>query len=178
MISTKGDKKIIVLSSALHLSGKKKILFDDINMKGSEYGGFDRYAHSKLANVMFARELNKKLEKDGADIKCYSVHPGIIKTELHRYHNIFVRSAEFLFSPLLTFFRKNIEQGAATTIFALVCKDVKGGSYLENCGVGKELGYALNDGECEKLWNVSEELTKTYYPKSLLIYDVNRTISF
>jgi NAD(P)-dependent dehydrogenase (short-subunit alcohol dehydrogenase family) len=83
MAKSKGEKRIVVLSSGLHKSGEKKILFEDFQM-GKNYSGLSpRYAHSKLANVMFARELNKKLTNDNIDITVNSVHPGIIKTEFH-----------------------------------------------------------------------------------------------
>ena len=82
MKKTEGEKRIVVLSSALHSQGEKKILFDDFEMEKTYIGYTPRYSQSKLANVMFSNELNKKLQNDKIDIQVNSVHPGVIKTEL------------------------------------------------------------------------------------------------
>lgn len=166
MNKSEGEKRVVVLSSALHQGAEKKILWDDFQMK-KEYSGYQpRYSHSKLANVMFANELQRKLTKDGIDITVNSVHPGVIQTELHRKDSIvFHILSGFLLLPVAALFRKNIYQGVATTIYGSVHPELKGkgGLYLSNCGPEEPLEYAKNQEECEKLWKLSEELTKVEY---------------
>eukprot|EP01080_Neovahlkampfia_damariscottae_P006955 gene6955-11117_t len=166
MKETKGEKRIVVLSSALHSSGEKKILFDDFEMEKSYVGYTPRYSHSKLANVMFANELNKKLKNDKIDITVNSVHPGIITTELHRDDGVGKKIANVFIAPLLNLVKKNIGQGAATSVFAAVHPEMEGigGCYLSNCKIIDPLKYAENDDNCKQLWELTEKLSNEKYP--------------
>jgi NAD(P)-dependent dehydrogenase (short-subunit alcohol dehydrogenase family) len=78
-----GEGRIINVSSVAHEMGTGDINFDDINYNNF-YSPFLAYSQSKLANIMFSNELNNKLKVDNIPIYTYSLHPGVIYTNLCR----------------------------------------------------------------------------------------------
>jgi len=153
--------RIISLSSAAHESGK--IDFNHLTYEKRNYGkGYEAYSNSKLANLLFARLLNAKLEKSNINIKAFAVHPGVIKTELGRDSAMLTGA---LYTALF-FMLKDVPQGAATTLYAAVSPDLedKGGNYLEDCAVSKSKNQQVNDECAEELWQYSEQKTKIIYP--------------
>lgn len=76
--------RVVTLASVAHIPGT--IHFDNINLKNS-YTPLKAYQQSKLANVQFAIELQKRLAKQGSAITSYAVHPGLVRTELGRHFN-------------------------------------------------------------------------------------------
>jgi len=75
--------RIVNLSSLAHTSGKMN--FDDLQHE-KKYVPWEVYSQSKLANIYFTRELDKRLKKDGVNnVKVVSLHPGVVRTELGRY---------------------------------------------------------------------------------------------
>jgi hypothetical protein len=71
-----------------------------------------------------------------------------------------------LMSPILSLLRKNIAQGASTTVYAAVHPDLKGigGKYLDSCKIVPALAYSDDDENCKKLWELTESLTNEKYP--------------
>eukprot|EP01121_Diplochlamys_sp_Union-15-3_P013525 TRINITY_DN4204_c0_g1_i12.p1 TRINITY_DN4204_c0_g1~~TRINITY_DN4204_c0_g1_i12.p1 ORF type:complete len:163 (-),score=24.40 TRINITY_DN4204_c0_g1_i12:334-822(-) len=120
--------RIVNVSSLAHKRGR--IAFEDLNWEKRSYSSFDAYAQSKLANVLFSRELNERLK--GTGVSSYSLHPGVIPTELGRSHWY-----SELFYKLGKPFFKTIPQGAATTIYVATSPDVAtlGGHYFSDCHV-------------------------------------------
>ena len=90
--------RIVSTSSIAHKRGK--ILFDDINAE-KHYNTLARYAMSKLANLYFAYELQRRLSAAGDDVISVAAHPGIADTELSRYLPRALMLAAALFRPLL-----------------------------------------------------------------------------
>jgi len=133
--------------------------FDDINSTKS-YSPQGAYGNSKLANVLFSRELNKRLESKG--IKSVSLHPGVVLTEIWRHaeETWYLKIALALSSPLRYYMSKNALQGAQTSIYCAVCDfdELKGGEYYADCKPDKMNKEARNDEFANKLWEVSEEL--------------------
>eukprot|EP01080_Neovahlkampfia_damariscottae_P007433 gene7433-11756_t len=165
MKKSDGERRIVVLSSDAHKFGSQKINFDDFLWENS-YNRLGSYGQSKLANILFSNELNDLLKSDSIPITVNSLHPGVIPgTELTRDFPWIIRIGSFLFLPFLQLFMKSVEQGAATTIFAVVSKELqdKGGLYLENSHISKAIDYAYNKEEAKKLWKLSEELTGVSY---------------
>lgn len=77
------EGRIVNLSSLAHGTGKMN--FDDIHHEKS-YVPWDVYSQSKLSNILFTRELEKRLKKEGAtNVKVCALHPGVVRTELGRY---------------------------------------------------------------------------------------------
>jgi len=152
--------RVVALSSIGH--NLADLNFDDLDWKKRSYGtGATAYGASKLANILFAKELNKRCKANRAlnQITAVSLHPGSIDTELGRHSTI-----STVFYKLGFLFNKSIEQGAATTIYCCTAKEVEsqGGSYYDNCNLGKANG--VRDEDIAKLWEVSEQRTSMKWP--------------
>jgi NAD(P)-dependent dehydrogenase (short-subunit alcohol dehydrogenase family) len=148
---TKG--RIVNLSSRLHFRGK--IDFDDLQSEKTPWNSMQVYGNTKLMNVSFTFELQKRLE--GTGVESFAVHPGVIFTELHRDDSGGFR----VFLRLLTsIFGKNTIQGAQTSIYAAISPSVKGkgGSYLADCAVTKPLPQGHDPVISKKLWDISANL--------------------
>ncbi|KAL6255946.1 hypothetical protein P5V15_013183 [Pogonomyrmex californicus] len=155
MQSSSPGCKIINVSSIAHIAAD--IDFDDINMEKS-YAPFKAYMRSKLANILFTNELARRLtEANIHGINVYSLHPGIIPTEISRHGSeTLFPGASYMYNLFARFF-KNVEQGAQTTIYCSVDERTahETGLYYSNCVATKVSGRARNHKYAQKLWNVS-----------------------
>lgn len=79
------NARIVNVSSALYSTGK--IHFDNINLNDGAYEPTKAYAQSKLAQIVFTSEMARRLGQPST-VKCYALHPGIIKTELTRHNRL------------------------------------------------------------------------------------------
>ena len=145
--------RIINVSSIAHRFGSGKIKFDDIHHEKS-YDGWLAYFDSKLANVLFTRELSKLLE--GTHVTANSLHPGYVSTELYRHSMLM----GILLYPLHWYIFKTSEQGAQTTIYCAVSEEMEGvsGKYLKDCHLVEESKGAQDDDAAKELWAVSLRL--------------------
>jgi len=141
--------RIINVSSSLHQRGTIK--FDDLQSEKS-YGQIAAYSQSKLANVLFTRELAKKLK--GTGVTTYSLHPGAVRTDLQRHHNIW--------GSIISPFMKTPVQGAQTTIYCAVNEELaeESGLYYSDCKAVEPSRKAKDDAVAKKLWDISCELVK------------------
>ncbi|XP_060538284.1 dehydrogenase/reductase SDR family member 13-like [Pantherophis guttatus] len=145
--------RIVILSSSGHMYGK--IDFRTFNkptkrlMKGGQ-----SYANSKLANMLHARELAKRLE--GTNVTCYAVHPGIVKTEIARFQP---RWSLWLIWFVRLFIR-NCEAGAQTSIYCATEEGIErlSGRYFVDCQPKVPSPQACDDQLAKKLWEFSERL--------------------
>ena len=153
LLKRSAPSRIINVSSAGHSMGSGKIHFEDINSEKS-YRSWEAYFQSKLANVLFTRELSKRLA--GTNVAVNALHPGAVSTELGRHS--FVSS--FLMEPVKWYFCKTPEQGAQTTIYCAVSEEMEGvsGKYLADCAIKEPSKPAQDDEMAKKLWDLSEEL--------------------
>jgi NAD(P)-dependent dehydrogenase (short-subunit alcohol dehydrogenase family) len=141
--------RVVVLSSALHYQGK--MLWDDLQHERVSFSGPTAYNQSKLANVLFANALARRVEKDGITVN--SVHPGVVATELARGYPKFLVKIFHLF--LLT-----PAQGAQCSLHVATseeCGKVTG-KYFEKSRQKTAAKSALDESAQERLWKVSEEL--------------------
>jgi NAD(P)-dependent dehydrogenase (short-subunit alcohol dehydrogenase family) len=150
--------RVVMVSSLLHRRGR--IFFEDVNLK-TNYEPQLAYAQSKLANILFAKEFNKRWEQKG--IKAVSLHPGVIRTELGRYRlNTFFKRFWFaLITPLWYFFTKSVWYGAQTTVYGAVCEHnlLPGGEYFGDCKISHRLSQeGQNMEDAAKLWKLTEEM--------------------
>ncbi|XP_018586319.1 dehydrogenase/reductase SDR family member 13-like [Scleropages formosus] len=154
-----GGGRVITLSSVAHRWGY--IDFDSL-MATKDLGSgryswqfFQAYCNSKLCNVLFTRELAKRLQ--GTNISCYSVHPGIVRTELSRHISLWQK---VFIEPVAQLLFLDPEAGAQTTLHCALQEGLEplSGSYF-SCCKPQELGArATDDAVARKLWEVSERL--------------------
>ncbi|XP_027348845.1 short-chain dehydrogenase TIC 32, chloroplastic-like isoform X1 [Abrus precatorius] len=150
------EGRIVNLSSIAHnYTYRKGIRFDKIN-KRKGYGNKKAYGQSKLANILHANELSRRLQEEGVNITANSVHPGVIMTPLMRYSSNLMHLLK-----IFTFYIwKNVPQGAATTCYVALHPSVKGvtGKYFVDCNEFKPSVFASNKQLGKKLWDFSKQL--------------------
>ncbi|XP_048136217.1 short-chain dehydrogenase TIC 32, chloroplastic-like isoform X1 [Rhodamnia argentea] len=149
-----------VSSRGHHFAYREGIRFEKINNE-SEYNTIQAYGQSKLANILHANELARRLKEEGVQITANSLHPGAIVTNIARHHSIFN-----VLSNLGKFFLKNVAQGAATTCYVALHPQVKGisGEYFMDSNKAQASSLAQDAELCRKLWDFSISLTD---PKQL-----------
>ncbi|MBL8032621.1 MAG: SDR family oxidoreductase [Leptospiraceae bacterium] len=149
------EGRVVMLSSAAHTAAPKVgIEFD--NLSGDEnYRPWRAYGQSKLANLLFAKELSRRLA--GTKKTANAVHPGVIKTNLSRHMPAVANAAFAAIGPL---FLKSVAQGAATQCYVAVHPDVAGisGEYFADVNIAKPRSDADDAVMAKKLWQVSEEI--------------------
>ena len=162
-----GDARIVSVSSVAHQRGR--IDFDDLNAQKS-YNPTSAYGQSKLANLLFTYELQRRLEKSGSSCIAAAAHPGWTATNLQRYSGFFR-----VLNPILG---QGIDMGALPTLYAATASDVQGGDYYGPGGFMGMHGYpkkvASSEGSHDRdvaarLWDVSEQLTGVTYEFSLSV---------
>jgi NAD(P)-dependent dehydrogenase (short-subunit alcohol dehydrogenase family) len=154
--------RIVVVASRAAYTGAPEagIEFDNL---GASHGYDDRraYGHSKLANVLFSLQLGELLK--GTRITVNSLHPGVINTEIDRHMSRFKQTGFALMAALGG--TKSVEQGAATSCFVATHPSLGATSskYFEDCNAVTVMeGHLHNRAMAERLWEVSESLTRDY----------------
>ncbi len=144
--------RIVNLSSSAHRGGV--IDLDDLHFKNKPYKSMASYGQSKLANILFTRELAKRLK--GTKITTYAVHPGVVKTELGRYVADWLGVFQVLLWPVIPFL-KTPAQGAQTSIDCAVneSRANESGLYYRDCHVQTPTKAAQDDEMAKKLWDLS-----------------------
>ncbi|XP_029698955.1 retinol dehydrogenase 12 isoform X1 [Takifugu rubripes] len=148
LLKHSAPSRVINLSSTAHNIGK--IQFDDLNGENN-YHPIKAYAQSKLANVLFTRELAKRTEALG--VSTYSVDPGMVDTGITRH----------LMRPLVSFVKtfgfliRTPAEGAYTTIYCIVTPEdqMHNGGYYSNCAAAQSSIAGQDDGTALKLWAAS-----------------------
>ena len=146
--------RIVVVASGAHKAGK--IHFDDINLKRG-YNVVRAYSQSKLANVLFAKELSKRLKDRGITVNC--CHPGAVATNMGVSRETgFGKTITGLLKP---FFQTPAE-GARTAIFLATDESVKdiSGEYFYRCKIAKSSRRSNDPELAKKLYEFSEALVK------------------
>ncbi|XP_065206354.1 retinol dehydrogenase 12-like isoform X2 [Planococcus citri] len=149
--------RIVIVSSLAHKTGGK-IHFDDINLERG-YTPIIAYAQSKLANILFGKELAERLK--GKGVNTYSLHPGVVRTELTRHLNTaFIPGARPIVRMFLRTFDKTPEEGAQTTIYCAVDEKVKDetGCYYSDCKKVTPSARARKSEDAKKLWDLSVQM--------------------
>lgn len=154
--------RVVTIASLAHNRGK--IDFD--NLDGSKgYKAKKFYNQSKLANLMFALELDKKLKEHGCQTISVACHPGISATNIFKLRK---RDAPKFLRNAANFYLQPPEMGALATVYAAVHPSLTGGEYIGPDGKGYRKGYptletphdaALDATVANRLWEVSEKLT-------------------
>lgn len=154
--------RVVTVSSSMHLFGK----LDFDNLHGEKY--YHRqgaYAQSKLANLLFMYELQRRFERAGIDTIAGAAHPGWTETNLQVHWR--------LLWMMNSFAGQRPEMGALPTLYAATGPDVRGGEYYGPRG-WQVWGYPArvrsnkrshDEIVAARLWTISEELTGVRYPK-------------
>jgi NAD(P)-dependent dehydrogenase (short-subunit alcohol dehydrogenase family) len=157
------EPRIVNLSSMAHLwAPKDGIMFDKINDEKA-MSPRDRYGQSKLANLLFSRELNSRY---GDRIYINSVHPGVVNTDLFRRFSDTYGALYYLIYPfwkLSTCFLLSPTQGALNSLYCatstdIVEQNIKGKYFIPFAKIEKESELAQNDQLAKKLWEFTENL--------------------
>ncbi|XP_020246978.1 short-chain dehydrogenase TIC 32, chloroplastic-like isoform X2 [Asparagus officinalis] len=181
--------RIVNVSSVAHKRSDGSCFdLDKINDK-SRYKPFGAYSHSKLANILHANELSRRLKEEGANVTANSLHPGVIMTNIVRYlnlngiilpstsnvllHNISLIKEDRLLlysvgviislGTMAKPFLKDIPEGAATNCYVALHPKVTNvtGKYFVNCDEATPTSAARDAGLGKKLWDLSEGLIRT-----------------
>ncbi|NEU58822.1 oxidoreductase [Halorussus sp. MSC15.2] len=168
---TPGETRVVTQSSGVHENGD--IDFADLQHEDA-YDEWNAYAQSKLANVLFAYELQRRLDDASADVTSVACHPGYAATNLQR------RGPEMAGSTLRLWAMKaanavlaqSAEQGALPMLYAATAPQIEGGEYVGPGGLMNMRGppsvqqssdVSYDRERAERLWEVSEDLTGVTY---------------
>jgi NAD(P)-dependent dehydrogenase (short-subunit alcohol dehydrogenase family) len=160
--------RVVTVSSTGHRFGE--IDFDDLNWERKPYKPWRAYGQSKLANLLFTAELQRRLTAAGSDVLANAAHPGYAATNLQ------FRSGRRAFEVISTVGNRLLAQdedgGARPTLYAAVA-DLPGNSFAGPRGFKEQRGAPVLVGRSEaagdadvarRLWEVSEELTGVVFP--------------
>jgi NAD(P)-dependent dehydrogenase (short-subunit alcohol dehydrogenase family) len=141
--------RIVTTASDAHIGAH--IPFDDLNAERS-YGGFRRYKESKLANILFTRELARRLEGTGTAAYCF--HPGLVATSFARNNGVLMGLA----MRLVMMGARTPEQGAQTLVWLATApgNDLASGAYYVDMKRRAPSPEAEDVGAAKRLWDVSE----------------------
>jgi NAD(P)-dependent dehydrogenase (short-subunit alcohol dehydrogenase family) len=151
------NSRVVTVSSYAHIVGK--INFDDLNSEKS-YQKWLAYGQSKLANLLFAYELQRRSAKNGDNPISIAVHPGYAATNL--------QNSSSFFSFTNNFMAQSQEMGALPTLYAATNPEIEGGEFIGPDGFLAQRGYphkarssarSYDPETAQRLWQVSEELT-------------------
>jgi NAD(P)-dependent dehydrogenase (short-subunit alcohol dehydrogenase family) len=156
-------KRVVTVASGAHRFGS--IDFDDLNWERKPYKRWRAYGQSKLANLLFTAELQRRLTEAGSPVLATAAHPGYAATNLQFHYGARAADVFNLISNRL--FAQDAEAGAQPTIYAAVA-DIPGNSYAGPDGFQELRGKptlvgrtaAAQDADtARRLWDVSEQLT-------------------
>jgi len=169
--ASEGESRVVTQSSQAHTAGEMD--FSDLQSE-REYGKWSAYGRSKLANLLFAYELQRRLAEAGDDVVSVACHPGYADTDLQfrgpREMGSSVRMGVMKVANALL--GQSAERGALPMLFAATSEEVTGGEYVGPSGFMDMRGSpefqqsnaaSRDEGDAERLWTVSEELTGVEY---------------
>jgi len=159
--------RVVTIASLNHRMGR--IRLDDLNWERGRYGRWRAYAQSKLANLLFTLELQRRLTGAGSAVRALAAHPGYTSTNLQGHTGAGIQHAVLAIGNRVI--GQGDEQGALPTLYAAT-QDLPGASYVGPGGPGELRGHpalvgrsaAASDPEtAARLWALSEQLTGVGY---------------
>ncbi|XP_071751847.1 retinol dehydrogenase 12 [Centroberyx gerrardi] len=150
LLKRSAPARVVVVSSLAHNFGW--IRFHDLQSQGSYNSGL-AYCQSKLANVLFARELARRLK--GSSVTVNSVHPGTVNSELTRHSTLMT-----IFFTVFSMFLKTPREGAQTTIYCAVAEELHSisGKHFSDCAPAFVAPQGRSEETARRLWDASCEL--------------------
>jgi NAD(P)-dependent dehydrogenase (short-subunit alcohol dehydrogenase family) len=149
--------RVVMLSSDAHrMAPKAGIEFDNLAGQRS-YGAWSAYGQSKLANLLFAKQLAKRLSSEGRSVTANAVHPGVIMSGLQRNMPAFQRVSMALAGPIAL---KSIPEGAATQVYVATRPELDGvsGEYFADCNIAQPNARGRDAALADRLWQESERI--------------------
>jgi NAD(P)-dependent dehydrogenase (short-subunit alcohol dehydrogenase family) len=159
--------RVVTVASLAHRNGKME--WDNLQGEKS-YTPWGAYNMSKLANILFARELDRRAREAKTKLVSVACHPGISITNIAQYGTDFKSRFVKAVGGLLF---QDDAKGALPTLYAATAPEAQGGQYIGPGGFGEMGGYpkvvqprpqALDEQAGRRLWTISEELTGVVYP--------------
>lgn len=146
--------RVVCTASDAHKFSGRELDFADLQSERS-YSMFSAYGKSKLANILFTRELARREAESG--VSAYSFHPGFVGSSLGKNNGWFARTVTSLISP----FARSSEKGADTGVYLCSSPDLAdaSGGYFYNRKQITPSKLARNDDVARRLWSVSAKLT-------------------
>ncbi len=160
--------RVVTMSSAAHAIGTLNL--EDLNWEDRRYSRWRAYGQSKLANLLFTYELQRRFTAAGSPLKALAAHPGYSSTNLQSHTESFLDSVMAIGNRIIG---QRAEIGALPELYAATDPTVQGGSYLGPDGPLEVRGYPKRVGSSKKsknvddarrLWELSEKLTGVTYP--------------
>jgi NAD(P)-dependent dehydrogenase (short-subunit alcohol dehydrogenase family) len=160
------EPRVVTVSSGAHRMGR--IRFDDLQGE-RRYMNWLWYGQSKLANLMFCFELQRRATEAGTELKSLAVHPGYARTNLQFAAPPWYEAAVMRVTNLMA---QTADMGALPTLYAATVPDLPGGSFVGPDGFMEQRGYphvvtaagkAYDEDAWRRLWQVSEDLTGVSY---------------
>ena len=160
--------RVVTVSSPAHRVGK--IDLDDLNWERRRYLRWSAYGQSKLANLLFVGELQRRLDAIGSPIRATAAHPGYAATNLQAHSESVIQHAVMAIGNRVL--AQSDEMGALPTLYAAT-QDIPGDSYVGPDGIGEQRGHpklvgrtaaARDAATARALWERSEELTGVRFP--------------
>jgi NAD(P)-dependent dehydrogenase (short-subunit alcohol dehydrogenase family) len=159
--------RVVTVSSDLHKIGRINV--GDLNWEHRKYRPLGAYSQSKLANLLFTFELQRRLTDSGSAVRAVAAHPGVAETNLISHVGGFQGAANKLLLAPIT---QDGQHGALPTLYAAT-QDIPGGSYAGPDGLIHTKGYpevakpskaSRNADLAKSLWAASARLTQTDFP--------------
>ena len=142
------------MSSLLHHFGH--IDFDNLQMENRVLDSLQVYSNTKLANILFVRELAKRIPSS-LSVTVNALHPGLVDTDIDQKHWLW----KVLIRPIYPLAAKTVVEGAQTAVHLALSPELESvsGKYFSDCRQTKPSMKAMNDNTAKHLWEVSERLT-------------------
>ncbi len=146
--------RIVNVSSDAHKRAYRGICFDDIEGKKG-YGTLSAYGQSKLANILFTKELASQLEGSGVTVNC--LHPGFVASRFGHNNGRFMQGV----MSLIQVFGRTNEKGSESSVYLCASPEVENmsGEYFVDCKVAQPTAQALDREVAKRLWQLSAEMT-------------------
>jgi len=160
--------RIVTVSSGAHRIGK--IRLDDLNWEHGDYKRWPAYGQSKLANLLFTAELQRRLTDARSDVRAMAAHPGYSATNLQQHTGSFIQNTIMAISNRVI--AQSEEMGALPTLYAAT-QNIPGDSFVGPDGFQEQRGHptlvgrsgaARDQATAERLWELSEQLTGVSFP--------------
>ena len=168
LLLTQITGRVVTVSSFAHKIGR--IRLDDLNFERGEYARWAAYGQSKLANLLFTLELQRRLDESGSSVTAHAAHPGYAATNLQGHTGSGLQHRVMSLTNRLI--AQSDEMGALPSLYAAT-QPLPGGSYTGPGGFREQRGHpapasrseaSLDAETARRLWVLSEELTGVPYP--------------